>query len=870
MRILLDFAELTSDDLGPLLLSSLCGLVETSPEDQFETIVNGDDILKLDQVRKGARALEGRHMSICPWFGGIDSASERNAYPEHRRFIRAALIGSRQVDLVMTSDPRLAETLDQIFATAPAARGLPPVALIKCERENLLRLKPDRLRFVRLPDLQERSAIFAIAIDWSPSSQMPSDAVSILEIAAAVKPVAAIRNEGNETDHRLARLAFVITSQLGGEADDTTAKLLSKLSEFYELEVFGTWAGACNSSIDINYRVSSLDAFEGSVARFDRIVYSLCNNKESLPTFRLLQRWPGIVDLRDRQMGRLLRASWEPEPAKGFLKERLIQGHGYQAIKAVVEGRSEEEVLQAFPMHREILEHATGVLVRSKATLEDGAKCYGTQAVKDWVMIFSTAKESGGTQASSAISASNLSGTAAQDDAFGEVVAAIELAYEPKHRALAGLIENLRSIREPTAQTADDENIARFVAATFPWEARKRRLYVDVSAICRHDVHTGIQRVVRAIATWWIDVEDDDVSVMPVYVSNATGRWTHHHATRWTSHLLGMSRAEIAEMDDRIAEMAAGDILCILDFTGPMIYEVNQRESYYTGLKNIGVFITTVVYDLLPLVFPLYFPAIATEHSRWIAAVADVSDHLLCISQAVADDVEDWFRTNELKYTGQMDVFYLGADVENSRPTSGIDVSLLQAMVTFRSHPTFIMVGTIEPRKGQAQVLDAFNQIWAKGVCVNLVIIGKLGWMSEDIKDQLDDHGRKNLSLFWLSGLSDEALLAIYRAADCLIAASYGEGFGLPLIEAAQQQLPIIARDIPVFREVAADHAYYFSGDSAAELAGAVEDWLRLFASDRHPKSVGMPWLTWRESAEIALRKVKYAAFGDASPMLRK
>ena len=56
--------------------------------------------------------------------------------------------------------------------------------------------------------------------------------------------------------------------------------------------------------------------------------------------------------------------------------------------------------------------------------------------------------------------------------------------------------------------------------------------------------------------------------------------------------------------------------------------------------------------------------------------------------------------------------------------------------------------------------------------------------------------------MLWLEGISDEYLDKVYAASTCLIAASEGEGFGLPLIEAAQHKLPIIARDIPVFREV--------------------------------------------------------------------
>ncbi len=83
--------------------------------------------------------------------------------------------------------------------------------------------------------------------------------------------------------------------------------------------------------------------------------------------------------------------------------------------------------------------------------------------------------------------------------------------------------------------------------------------------------------------------------------------------------------------------------------------------------------------------------------------------------------------------------------------------------------------------------------------------------------------------LIWLQGVSDEFLDRIYRDADCLIAASLDEGYGLPLIEAARHDLPILARDIAVFREVAGDAAAYFSATDGLGLAGAIEQWLKVF-----------------------------------------
>jgi glycosyltransferase involved in cell wall biosynthesis len=121
------------------------------------------------------------------------------------------------------------------------------------------------------------------------------------------------------------------------------------------------------------------------------------------------------------------------------------------------------------------------------------------------------------------------------------------------------------------------------------------------------------------------------------------------------------------------------------------------------------------------------------------------------------------------------------------------------------------MVGTLEPRKGHQQALAACEQLWADGVDANQVIVGKQGWMVEALVERMTHHAELNRRLFWLDGISDEFLEQVYAASACLIAASYGEGFGLPLIEAAQHKLPIVARDIPVFREVAGSHAHYFS-----------------------------------------------------------
>jgi glycosyltransferase involved in cell wall biosynthesis len=172
------------------------------------------------------------------------------------------------------------------------------------------------------------------------------------------------------------------------------------------------------------------------------------------------------------------------------------------------------------------------------------------------------------------------------------------------------------------------------------------------------------------------------------------------------------------------------------------------------------------------------------------------------------------------------------------------------------------MVGTIEPRKGYLQTLNAFDQLWRDGVDVNLVIVGREGWkdlpdnMRRDIPktvERLRSHPELNQRLFWLEGISDEYLEKVYATSTCLIAASYGEGFGLPLIEAAMHNTPVIASDIPVFHEVAGDGALYFSLDDPDSLIKAIIKMINLSDEERKKLVSQIKRLTWKESAENLL-----------------
>jgi glycosyltransferase involved in cell wall biosynthesis len=265
-----------------------------------------------------------------------------------------------------------------------------------------------------------------------------------------------------------------------------------------------------------------------------------------------------------------------------------------------------------------------------------------------------------------------------------------------------------------------------------------------------------------------------------------------------------------------------------------------------------------VVYDLLPLLLKDTFtPELVQKYGNWLRVVSQ-QHGAVCISQAVAAELKAWVAHNQpaVAQTFKIDWFHLGADIESSIPSKGMPDDGPKLLQQLAAQPSFLAVGTLEPRKRHGQMLDAFEQLWAQNVAANLIIVGKPGWMTEALTTRLSTHPQVGRRLFWLQTASDEYLEKIYAAASCLIAASEAEGFGLPLIEAARHGLPIIARDIPVFREVAQDHALYFAGDEGAALATAVQGWLALAKQQKAPDSRQIQRQTWAQSAQQLLSRV--------------
>lgn len=362
----------------------------------------------------------------------------------------------------------------------------------------------------------------------------------------------------------------------------------------------------------------------------------------------------------------------------------------------------------------------------------------------------------------------------------------------------------------------------KFVAlADLSPRSLERQLFVDISELVVADAKTGIQRVVRNILRHWLDKPPPGWRIEPVYAG--------------TKHGYRYARSYISAGEDEPIRPEQGDLFIGLDLQ-PVVVPHNRDEL--AGLRRKGVTQLFVAYDLLCVERPDWFlPGADIAFTRWLDTIAD-GDGVICISASVEESVRRRLG-NEIA----LDHFRLGGDFAAVEPTA--------PWKDKPPGPILLMVGTLEPRKGHGVALAAAERLWAEGEDFSLVMVGKAGWLTERLTDYIRRHPEFGRRLFWFSTADDKLLAGLYRAADGVLNPSEGEGFGLPLVEAARYDLPVLARDLPVFREVAGEHVRYFADD----LKGNLRDWLAELRAGTAIRSGGIPACDWAQSAEELLTK---------------
>lgn len=314
---------------------------------------------------------------------------------------------------------------------------------------------------------------------------------------------------------------------------------------------------------------------------------------------------------------------------------------------------------------------------------------------------------------------------------------------------------------------------------------------------------------------------------------------------------------------DRFQNEVLGDVPVPLSRTwtsaAPVLLSATVHPARDLAAWNAGVAqlhreggtYVQIIHDLIPITEPDFFPYWMRQYFPvWLLDVVRSADVILADSQLTKQAVLSW--------------------IDENRPArrSGQRVGVLRLASLFDSaagewprvrnpeQPTVLVVGTVEPRKGIECVLDTAEALWASGVEVRFVVVGAQGWIGESVKARLADLHHSDQPFLWIQTADDAELQRIYRTSDLLLAPSRAEGFGLPLVEAAACGLPVLARDLPVFREILSDDRSFFSFD--AELPRRLVERL----NDASPSQPVNPGWSWRDAA----RSVLAAITGEETP----
>ena len=315
--------------------------------------------------------------------------------------------------------------------------------------------------------------------------------------------------------------------------------------------------------------------------------------------------------------------------------------------------------------------------------------------------------------------------------------------------------------------------------------------------------------------------------------------------TSWAARLVAFARR--LRPGQQLIEPRAGDIL----FCAGYWHETDP--ALYRKLAERGCAIVFLIHDVLPVTLPQFYPYPwnAQFKARLLEGI-DLASAVLCVSAVTRDGVLDIVASTGTRR--KVSVAYNGYQpLDHGRASKSATVNPQLASALGKTPAPFIMVSTIEPKKGQARIIDFFEQRWRSGYRRGLVLIGVPGWMSVDIVRKIRRSEYFGGLLRWFDNLDDANLDYAYRHCHALIVASIAEGFGLPMIEGAMAGKPVLANRSVIAEEILGDYPLYFdqSDASLSEALDRIED-AAVYRS-RCERLKRFDWPAWRHTVPSVL-----------------
>lgn len=337
---------------------------------------------------------------------------------------------------------------------------------------------------------------------------------------------------------------------------------------------------------------------------------------------------------------------------------------------------------------------------------------------------------------------------------------------------------------------------------------------LDISRLIsrvRHNTPSGVDRVEMAYARGLLQRYGDGLAFAAVHPTGLYGRLRRAQAIAYLDELERRWTQEADAPDQRphqrsllsvLPQMAAlwphrppapsGPVSPVYVQVSP--HHLTRQTLVRRILRRERARFLCMVHDLIPIEFPEYArPSGAALHRRRMETVVACADAVIVNSAATGRSLHPWIERSGRAIATH--VALLGTEVLPAAAASS----------TSAERPTFVCLGTIEPRKNHLLLLHLWRHMAetmpARDV-PRLVIVGRRGWENEQVVDMLERCPALKGHVEEINGCSDKRMASLLASARALLMPSFAEGFGMPVAEALSLGVPAICSDLAALREV--------------------------------------------------------------------
>ena len=233
------------------------------------------------------------------------------------------------------------------------------------------------------------------------------------------------------------------------------------------------------------------------------------------------------------------------------------------------------------------------------------------------------------------------------------------------------------------------------------------------------------------------------------------------------------------------------------------------------GISSTGIKSVVTIHDLIFMRHPEYYSPIDVAIYKWkFRNAIRQANRIIAISECTRRDIMELGEIDD----SRIDVVYQSCDTRFRQQVSPEQKQDVRARYSLPKRYV-LFVGTIEERKNALLAAQALPYLSDE---IHLVLVGRQTAYAKTITSFARQNGLAN-RIHMLSGVPTSDLYAIYQQAECFVYPSRYEGFGIPIIEAIQSRLPVIACTGSCLEEAGGPDNVYVDPDEPQEMAMAIK-----------------------------------------------